>query len=327
MRIIDIDTLNLFLSDSDIPYQATAKLPASGQRDVYLAFCLTDGNQYIIKVAHYSKYNICRVQREIKILNSLSSSYFPSIVLDTFVAESILEQYYDCLHSGQILLNDKYVDLKEEYKAEIDKYIGDPIQPFYLTIENFVENKSWDNFLETTNERMVCDFVRHCFSGLDLLWSNKIAHRDLKPDNILIRPDNTPVIIDLGIAKSLNEETVDLTPGYFKNPHTIRFASPEQLTDRKDIINYKSDQYSMGLIAYYLLCKGYPFGNVDDIGVEGLVDNMMNFNYTPIADAGGQCCDEFETFITKLIKPEPHQRYRTANTIFETLDTINGVIK
>ena len=311
MKIIDIETLNSFLSDSNIPYQAVNKFPVSGQRDAYLATGLIDGNKYVIKVAHYSKYTIGRVQREIKILNTISSPYFPSIVLDTFVAESILDQYFDCLYTGQIALDDKFVDLKEKYEAEVDEYRGDPIQPFYLTVENFVENISWNDFLSSVNERLVCEFVRHCFYGLALLWKNKIVHRDLKPDNILIRPDNTPVVIDLGIAKSFNEGTVDLTPGYFKNPHTIRFASPEQLTDRKDIISYKSDQYSMGLIAYHLLCRGYPFGDVDDIGVEGLVDNMMDFKYTPIADAGGDCCPEFENLIKKLIMPEPHQRYRT----------------
>lgn len=327
MRIIDIDTLNLFLSDSDIPYQAVSKLPASGQRDVYLATGLIDGNQYVIKVAHYSKYNIGRVQREIKILNTVNSSYFPNIVLDTFVAESILDQYFDCLYTGQIALDDQFVKLKKEYKAEVDGYRGNPIQPFYLTVENFVENIPWGDFFGLINECLVCEFVRHCFNGLTLLWDNKIVHRDLKPDNILIRPDKTPVVIDLGIAKSFNEGTVDLTPGFFKNPHTIRFASPEQLTDRKDIISYKSDQYAMGLIAYYLLCRGYPFGDVDDIGVEGLVDNMMEFKYTPIADAGGDCSPEFENLIKKLIMPEPHQRYRTATKIFQTLDTIHGVLR
>lgn len=328
MRIIDIETLNLFLSDSDIPYQAVNKFPVSGQRDVYLATGLIDGNQYVIKVAHYEKYKIGRVQREIKILNTINSPYFPSIVLDTFVAASILDQYFDCLYTGQIALDDKFVDLKEEYKVEVDEYRGDPIKPFYLTVENFVENIPWNDFFGSINERQVCEFVQHCFLGLEVLWENKIVHRDLKPDNILIRPDNTPVIIDLGIAKSFNEGTVDLTPGYYKNPHTVRFASPEQLLDKKDFINYKSDQYSMGLIAYYLLCgRAYPFGDINDIGFDGLVDNMMNFRYVPIADAGGNCCPEFEELIKKLIKPEPHQRYRTATKIFQTLDTIHGVIQ
>ena len=175
MRIIDIETLNSFLSDSDIPYQAINKFPVSGQRDVYLATGLIDGGQYVIKVAHYEKYTIGRIQREIKILNTISSSYFPSIVLDTFVASSILDQYFDCLYTGQIALDDKFVELKEEYKTEVDEYRGNPIRPFYLTVENFVENISWDDFSDSITEVLLCEFVRHCFNGLALLWDNKIV--------------------------------------------------------------------------------------------------------------------------------------------------------
>lgn len=327
MRTINIDELNSFLADSYIPYQAIEKLPASGQREVYLAISLKDKKKYILKVAHYSKYTIARIQREIQILNCLESPFFPKIILDTFVAKEIFDLYYDNLHTAQKYLEQYYPDLENEYQDEVDAYQSDPITPFYLTVENFVENISWDDFEKSTNELIICEFIKLCFTGLELLWNNKIVHRDLKPDNILIRSDNSPVIIDLGIAKSFNDGTIDLTPGFFKNPHTVRYASPEQLLDKKEAISYKTDQYAIGLIAYRLLCNEWPFGNVEEIGVEELVENMMSFNYIPIGDNGGECCGEFEEFIKKLLKPEPHQRYRTTKKIFQTLDTIHGLLK
>ena len=326
VRIIDIDTLNSFLADSNIPYEATDILPVSGQRDVYLSTGLSDNQQYIVKVAHYSPYTIGRVQREIKILDKINSPLFPKIITDTFVARSILEQYIDNLQSAAHSLGDKHSELKDEYLAKIKAYQDKPIRPFYLTVEEFIENITWPEFIDNTTELQKYTFVENCFTALTVLWENKIAHRDLKPDNILIRPDFSPVIIDLGIAKSFNEGTVDLTPGFYKNPHTIRFASPEQILDRKDEITYKSDQYSIGLIAYYLLCKKFPFGNIDDIGPDELIKNMLNFNYTSITSAGGQCCEEFENFIIKLIRPEPHQRYRTHKSIFKALESIRGVL-
>jgi serine/threonine protein kinase len=327
VRIIDKETLNSFLADSNIPYEAVDKLPASGQRDVYQSIGLSDSKQYIVKVAHYNKYNIGRVQREIKILNRINSPLFPKIIIDTFVARSILEQYIDNLFSAAKYLDENHNELKDEYLAKIKEYQDKPIRPFYLTVEEFIENISWSKFIDSTTELQKCIFIENCFSALDLLWENKIAHRDLKPDNILIRPNFSPVIIDLGIAKSFNDGTADLTPGFYKNPHTLRYASPEQLQDLKDEITYKSDQYSIGLIAYYLFCKKLPFGNIDDIGPDALIDNMVNFNYTPIATAGGQCCEEFENFIIKLIQTQPHQRYRTTKKIFQTLESIRGALQ
>lgn len=315
MRTIDIDTLNLFLADSDIAYQAIEIIPVtSGQREVYFSMSLQDGDRYIIKVAHYNKYSVGRLQREIQILSNINSSYFPTIILDTFVSKGILDLYYENLSQN-------------EYMDEINAYQSNPIRPFYLTIENFIENIPWSEVKESFDELALLELVKHCFVGLELLWDNKIVHRDLKPDNILIRQDHTPVIIDLGIAKSFNEGTIDLTPGYFQNPHTKRYASPEQLLDRKDDISYKTDQYSIGIIVYNVLCGEFPFGNIDDIGPEELIQNMMTFNYTPIAKAGGNCCDEFEAFIQKLLRPEPHQRFRTTKAIFQALNTIQGALQ
>lgn len=327
MRTIDQETLNSFLQDSEFPYHTIKKLPASGQRDVYLAIDLQTDVRFVIKVAHYNKYSIGRIQREIKVLNMLDSPFFSKITVDTFIAGTILDQYYENIFTAAKSLDENHNALKEEYLAKVKDYQENPIRPFYLTVEEFVENIPWPRFIAEASELEKFSFIKDCFLSLDLLWQHKIAHRDLKPDNILIRPRLTPVVIDLGIAKSFNDGTQDLTPDFFKNPHTVRFASPEQILDRKDEINYKSDQYSMGLLSYYLLCGKLPFGTMEDIGPDGVFHNMMNFRYTSIAESGGQCCIEFEDFIKKLLKPEPHQRYRTSKRIFQHLESIHGALQ
>jgi serine/threonine protein kinase len=322
MNKIDIDSLNNFLADSNIPYQAFQKLPASGQRDVYLSECLVDRKQYIVKVAHYNKYNVARIEREIKILNQINSSYFPSVIFETFVSKTTLEQYYENIFTAEIAMGQH-----AEAKAKIEYFQKNPLQPFYLTVENYIENLPWNIFWTSATESTVLNFIRHCFIGLDLLWTHNIAHRDLKPANLLVRPDQTPVIIDLGIAKSFNDGTVDLTPGFLDTPHTFRYGSPEQLLNRKADINYKSDQYSMGIVAYQLLCNKFPFGDMVDIGPDQVIQNMLQFNYTTVSDAGGHCCDAFEALIKKLLQPEPHQRFRTTKKLFQQIDNIYGALQ
>ena len=327
MRTIDKDTLNTFLADSNIPYKAIEKLPTSGQREVYSSIGLHDNQRYVVKVAHYCKYNVSRIEREIRVLNSINSSYFPSIVLETFVANEVLSQYFENIITAEKTLSAEHIEFKDELRAEVDAFHSNPIRPFYLTVENYVENIPWKEYKKTADEVDILNLIKHCLVALDILWSNKIAHRDLKPDNILIRPDKTPVIIDLGIAKSFNEGTVDLTPGFMATPGTYRYASPEQLMDKKGEITYKSDQFSTGIVAYELLCGQFPFGDMLNIGPEGVVERMMAFDYTPINEAGGNCCEEFENFIKKLLQPEPHQRFRTSKKIFQQLETIQGVLR
>ena len=88
-------------------------------------------------------------------------------------------------------------------------------------------------------------FIRHVFSlllnGLREVHSNKLLHLDIKPANIYIRNDLSPVLIDFGAARqTFVEEGLRLNPVY-----TPGYASPEQYTNR-ELLGPWSDCYSVG---------------------------------------------------------------------------------
>jgi serine/threonine protein kinase len=100
------------------------------------------------------------------------------------------------------------------------------------------------------------NFIRRVFTlalnGLREVHSSKLLHLDLKPANIYIRTDHTPVLIDFGAARQT------LTQGQFKlNPmYTPGFAPPEQLKNR-ELLGPWSDMYSVGA-AMYACIAGVP---------------------------------------------------------------------
>jgi hypothetical protein len=100
-------------------------------------------------------------------------------------------------------------------------------------------------------------FIRHVFTlllnGLREVHSNKLLHLDIKPANIYIRNDGTPVLIDFGAARqTLVEEGQRLTPMY-----TPGFAPPEQYKAR-ELLGPWSDCYAIGASIFACLAAVAP---------------------------------------------------------------------
>jgi len=101
------------------------------------------------------------------------------------------------------------------------------------------------------------DFIRRVFTlllnGLRDVHANKLLHLDIKPANIYIRNDGSPVLIDFGAARqTLSAETTRLSPMY-----TPGFASPEQYRKR-ELLGPWSDIYSVGATMYCCLAGAAP---------------------------------------------------------------------
>ena len=101
------------------------------------------------------------------------------------------------------------------------------------------------------------NFVRRVFSellnGLREVHAQKLLHLDIKPANIYIRMDGSPVLLDFGSARqTLSEVQPHLPPSY-----TPGFASPEQYFDRK-LLGPWSDVYSVGATMYACLVRAAP---------------------------------------------------------------------
>ncbi|MDZ4141479.1 MAG: serine/threonine-protein kinase [Methylotenera sp.] len=100
-------------------------------------------------------------------------------------------------------------------------------------------------------------FIRRVFSelsnGLREVHTQKLLHLDIKPANIYIRLDGSPVLLDFGSARqALNENLAKSSPSY-----TPGFASPEQYYDRK-LLGPWSDIYSIGATMYACLTRTSP---------------------------------------------------------------------
>ena len=115
------------------------------------------------------------------------------------------------------------------------------------------------------SERFLRGVFTRMLNGLREVHAHKLLHLDLKPSNIYLRTDNTPVLIDFGAARqTLLGEQSALKPMY-----TPGYASPEHYGTRKDMGPW-SDIYSIGA-AMYACLDGSPPQPAD----ERLLDDKL----------------------------------------------------
>ncbi|XP_023789969.1 death-associated protein kinase 2 isoform X4 [Cyanistes caeruleus] len=155
---------------------------------------------------------------------------------------------------------------------------------------------------ESLSEEEATRFIKQILDGVHYLHSKKIAHFDLKPENIMLLDKNIPIphikLIDFGLAHKI-EDGVE-----FKNIFgTPEFVAPE-------IVNYEplglaADMWSIGVITYILLSGASPF--LGETKQETLA-NITAVNYDFDEEFFGNTSDLAKDFIQKLLVKDTRKR-------------------
>ncbi len=152
-------------------------------------------------------------------------------------------------------------------------------------------------------------------AAISHIASQKLVHRDIKPDNIMFRADHsTPVIVDFGLVRDLNNASLTQT-WLVQGPGTPFYASPEQLNNDKDLIDWRSDQFSLGVVLGMALLGAHPF-SCPDGSIEDVVERVASRS-SIAGDIKARINDEGLGPIVKMVEPWPINRYRTPDELFK----------
>ncbi|MBD2301853.1 ATP-binding sensor histidine kinase [Nostoc sp. FACHB-190] len=136
---------------------------------------------------------------------------------------------------------------------------------YVLILEDFggISLKQWQMREPRISLQQFLEIAIALCNILDLLYQERIIHKDIKPSNILINPQTKQVkLIDFSIASLLPRETQTLIKTNVLEG-TLAYISPEQTGRMNRVIDYRTDFYSLGVTFYELLTGELPFSSND----------------------------------------------------------------
>ncbi len=160
------------------------------------------------------------------------------------------------------------------------------------------------------------DIVRHVCMALDAAHSVGIIHRDLKPQNIMQDKAGRILVMDFGLARSVQSEGMTQTGALLG---TIEYMSPEQAMGKT--LDQRSDLFAVGLIFYELLSGKMPF-KAETAMASLLMRNQERA--VPLADIDATVPAGLSDIVSRCLERDLERRYPNAAEIVADLDAWQG---
>ncbi len=143
--------------------------------------------------------------------------------------------------------------------------------------------------------------------GLEAAHGQKVVHREIKPQNILIASDGTVKVTDFGIAYAATSGTLVNTGSLLG---TVQYLSPEQA--RGKLVGPQSDLYSLGIVLFEMLTGRLPFEADSPIGVA--IKHLQD-EAPEVRSLRAGISEPVEKVVQRALSKDPAERYQSAKAI------------
>jgi len=202
-------------------------------------------------------------------------------------------------------LSGKYVARAYEY-GEIDTIA-------YIAMEYCRRGSIMELFAKAGREFSRVDHMLRVAEGLREVHNAGFLHLDLKPNNVMIRDDGSPVLIDFGVSKRIvaayYQEGISFSMG------SPVFMSPEQL--RGESLDVRSDVYSFGALWFRIFTGRVPFPCVS-LNAEELSRQRAR------APSMGFALERYQPIVDKTLASDREDRYSTADELIDDIQYYAG---
>lgn len=222
--------------------------------------------------------------------------------------------------TNQVLLKrfeQEYLAAKQLNHPNIVRAIeyGDTGAAPYLVME-FVEGESLGKRLERDGampEREAIKLVAQIAQALHRAHKERLIHRDVKPDNILVTPEGVAKLADLGLVKEVEADlNLTRTGRGLGTPH---FMAPEQFKNAKNV-DARGDIYSLAATLYMMVTGEMPFRSSGPL--DAYMKKIEN-KLTPPREIVPAISERIDWAIRRAMDPDPDQRPASCREFVEDL--------
>lgn len=212
---------------------------------------------------------------------------------------------FNIVRQGLMAEIDTLKRLKHPYLPSIVDVIED--DETFIIVMDYVEGRSLDKILEehgVQQESVVVEWAKQLCDVLGYLHSRTpaIIYRDMKPANVMLKPDGTVTLIDFGTAKNY-----EINYGETTGIGTIGYAAPEQyIGSGLGRTDARTDIYCLGMALYHLLTEQDPCRNlISDTSIRAV---------NPALSRG------LDSIIRKCTAHQPEDRYQSCEELMYDLE-------
>ena len=182
----------------------------------------------------------------------------------------------------------------------------------YIVME-FVPGGTMERFCVPENllsVEQVVDIVFKCTRALAYAHMQGVTHRDIKPGNLLYASEPTDVRIgDFGLALNVGAETTQIT-----GVGSPAYMSPEQI--REELVDHRTDLYSLGVVMYQLLAGTLPFRGTNKFS---MIYQITQHDPPPPSSHRHQVPPSLDRIVRRAMHKEASKRYHSGDEFAQEL--------